>query len=75
MLYLATLGAPLDFGTLWRARARFGSTGIHEASTLFSLWHSNAHDHKDDITYLNENVKLVDIIDADIIHADTEKGH
>ena len=33
----AVLGAPFDFGTQWRAGARFGPRGIHEASTLFSL--------------------------------------
>ena len=72
---VAVLGAPFDFGTQWRAGARFGPRGIREASTLFSFGHSGAYDHEDDITYLNENVKIVDIGDADIIHTDTEKSH
>ena len=72
---VAVLGAPFDFGTQWRAGARFGPRGIREASTLFSFGHSGAYDHEDDVTYLNENVKIVDIGDADIIHTDTEKSH
>ena len=72
---VAVLGAPFDCGTQWRAGARFGPRGIREASTLFSFGHSGAYDHEDDITYLNENVKIVDIGDADIIHTDTEKSH
>ena len=71
----AVLGAPFDFGTQWRAGARFGPRGIREASTLFSFGHSGAYDHEDDVTYLNENVKIVDIGDADIIHTDTKQSH
>lgn len=71
----AVLGAPFDFGTQWRAGARFGPRGIREASTLFSFGHSGAYDHEDDITYLNESIKIVDIGDADIIHTDTKKSH
>ena len=72
---VAVLGAPFDFGTQWRAGARFGPRGIREASTLFSFGHAGAYDHEDDITYLTENVKIVDIGDADIIHTDTLKSH
>jgi agmatinase len=72
---VAVLGAPFDFGTQWRAGARFGPRGIREASTLFSFGHAGAYDHEDDITYLTENVKIVDIGDADIIHTDTLTSH
>ena len=72
---VAILGAPFDFGTQWRAGARFGPRGIREASTLFSFGHSGAFDHEDDVTYLTEDVKIVDIGDADIIHTDTTKSH
>ena len=72
---VAVLGAPFDFGTQWRAGARFGPRGIRDASTLFSFGHSGAYDHEDDITYLTEDVKIVDIGDADIIHTDTIKSH
>ncbi len=72
---VAVLGAPFDFGTQWRAGARFGPRGIRDASTLFSFGHSGAYDHEDNVTYLTEDVKIVDIGDADIIHTDTIKSH
>ena len=72
----AVLGAPFDFGTQFRAGARFGPRGIREASTLFSFGHAGAYDHEDDITYLKaDEVRIVDIGDADIIHTDTTKSH
>lgn len=69
------LGAPFDFGTQWRAGARFGPRGVREASTLFSFGHAGAYDHEDDATYLPETVRIVDIGDADIVHTDTVKSH
>ena len=67
----AILGAPFDFGTQFRAGARFGPRGIREASTLFSFGHAGAYDHEDDVTYLQaDQIRIVDIGDADIIHAD-----
>lgn len=73
---VAVLGAPFDFGTQWRAGARFGPRSIREASTLFSFGHGGAYDHEDDVTYLsNEKVSIVDIGDADIIHTDTVQSH
>ncbi len=72
----AILGAPFDFGTQFRAGARFGPRGIREASTLFSFGHAGAYDHEDDVTYLAaEEVRIVDIGDADIVHTDTVKSH
>lgn len=71
---VAVLGAPYDFGTQWRAGARFGPRAIREASTLFSFGHAGAYDHEDDKTYL-EGVRIVDIGDADIIHTDTVSSH
>lgn len=73
---VAILGAPFDFGTQFRAGARFGPRGIREASTLFSFGHSGAYDHEDDITYLESHTtRIVDIGDADIIHTDTTQSH
>lgn len=69
------LGAPFDFGTQWRAGARFGPRGVREASTLFSFGHAGAYDHEDDATYLPETVRIVDIGDADIVHTDTARSH
>ena len=71
----AILGAPFDFGTQYRPGARFGPRAIREASTLFSFGHAGAYDHEDDVTYLPETVRLVDIGDADIVHTDTGRSH
>lgn len=73
---VAVMGAPFDFGTQWRSGARFGPRGIREASTLFAFGHGGAYDHEDDVTYLpSDQVRMVDIGDADIVHTDTVKSH
>lgn len=73
---VAILGAPFDFGTQFRAGARFGPRGIREASTLFSFGHGGAYDHEDDVTYLErDKVRIVDLGDADIVHTDTVQSH
>ena len=72
---VAVMGAPFDFGTQWRAGARFGPRSVREASTLFSFGHAGAYDHEDDATYLDSSVRMVDIGDADIIHTKTEESH
>jgi len=72
---VAVLGAPFDFGTQFRAGARFGPRAVREASTLFSFGHAGAYDHEDDCTYLPASVRIVDIGDADIVHTDTETSH
>ena len=72
---VSVVGAPYDFGTQWRPGARFGPRSIREASTLFAFGHAGAYDHEDDVTYLGEGTKIVDIGDADIVHTDTEKSH
>ena len=72
---VAVLGAPYDFGTQFRAGARFGPRAVREASTLFSSGHGGAYDHEDDATYLGSDVRIVDLGDADIVHTNTEKSH
>ena len=72
---VAVMGAPYDFGTQFRAGARFGPRAVREASTLFSFGHSGAYDHEDDATYLPQSVRIVDIGDADIVHTDTAQSH
>jgi agmatinase len=72
---VAVMGAPFDFGTQFRAGARFGPRAVREASTLFSFGHAGAYDHEDDCTYLPASVRIVDIGDADIIHTDTVTSH
>ena len=73
---IAILGAPYDMGTQYRAGARFGPRSIREASTLFSFGHSGAYDFEDDVVYLPaDQVTIVDVGDADIIHTDTVQSH
>ena len=72
---VAVLGAPFDFGTQFRSGARFGPRGVREASTLFAFGHAGAYDHEDDATYLGEDVTIVDMGDADIVHTDTVTSH
>ena len=72
---VAVLGAPYDFGTQFRAGARFGPRAVREASTLFSFGHGGAYDFEDDATYLGADVRIVDLGDADIVHTDTTRSH
>jgi agmatinase len=72
----AVLGVPFDMGTQYRSGARFGPRAIREASTLFSFGHGGAYDFEDDVTYLPvDQVRIVDLGDADIVHTDTAKSH
>ncbi len=73
---VAVLGVPNDMGTQWRSGARFGPRSVREASTLFSFGHSGAYDHEDDVLYLTEDdVRIVDLGDADIVHTDMKQSH
>ncbi|MFY9476618.1 MAG: agmatinase [Pseudomonadota bacterium] len=73
---VAVLGAPNDMGTQWRSGARFGPRAIREASTLFSFGHAGAYDFEDDILYLTrEDLRIVDVGDADIVHTDMQKSN
>ncbi len=73
---VAVLGVPNDMGTQWRSGARMGPRGIREASTLFSFGHAGAYDHESDTMYLTrDQVRMVDVGDADIVHTDMEQSH
>ncbi|MBT4890197.1 MAG: hypothetical protein HON65_11665 [Rhodospirillales bacterium] len=72
---VAVLGAPFDLGGQYRSGARFGPRSIRDASTLFSFGHAGAYDFEDDITYLDQSVRIVDMGDADMIHTDTVNSH
>jgi agmatinase len=73
---VAILGAPNDMGTQWRPGARFGPRGIREASTLFSFGHAGAYDFESDTLYLTaEQVRMVDVGDADIVHTNMEASN
>ncbi len=72
----AILGVPNDMGTQWRSGARFGPRGIREASTLFSFGHGGAYDFERDTTYMTQDqVRIVDMGDADIVHTDMQQSH
>jgi agmatinase len=72
----AVLGVPFDMGTQYRSGARFGPRAIREASTLFSFGHGGAYDFEDDVTYLPvDQVRIIDLGDADIVHTDTLRSH
>ncbi len=68
------MGAPFDCGTQWRSGARMGPRSVREASTLFSFGHGGAYSYEEDTMYL-ENVAIVDIGDADMVHTNTETSH
>jgi agmatinase len=73
---VAVLGVPYDMGTQYRPGARFGPRAIREASTLFSFGHGGAYDHEADVVYLPmDQVRIVDVGDADIVHTDTAASH
>ena len=73
---VAVLGVPNDMGTQWRSGARFGPRGIREASTLFSFGHGGAYDFERDTLYLTaEEVRMLDVGDADIVHTDMDQSH
>ncbi len=73
---VAVLGVPNDMGTQYRSGARFGPRAIREASTLFSFGHGGAYDHEDNIVYLPaDQVRIVDVGDADIVHTDMDQSH
>jgi len=73
---VAVLGAPNDMGTQWRSGARFGPRAIREASTLFSFGHAGAYDFEDDTLYLTrDDLRIVDVGDADIVHTDMQKSN
>ena len=65
---VAVLGVPYDMGTQYRSGARMGPRAIREASTLFSFGHAGAYDHEED-------VRITDIGDADMVHTNSDKSH
>jgi len=70
---VAILGAPFDMGTTYRSGARFGPRGIREASTLYAFGADGAYSPEDDQFFLSQQeVRIVDAGDADIIHTDVE---
>lgn len=70
---IAVMGAPFDLGTQVRPGARFGPKGFRDASQLFAIGRG-AYDPEDDIVHLaGDEVRIVDIGDADMVHIDAER--
>jgi agmatinase len=69
---VAIVGAPYDLGTQARSGARFGPRGIRNASTVYGMRTVAYYDAECDETYL-EGVSIVDVGDADMIHASPER--
>jgi len=70
---VAVLGVPFDFGTQYRAGARFGPRSIRAASTLYAFGHDSVYDYEDNTEYRTGT--MVDLGDVDIVHTNTEKSH
>lgn len=73
----AVLGAPNDMGTQWRPVVRVSA---HVASAKRRPCSPSAtpaaYDHEDDTMYLTEDqVRMVDVGDADIVHTDQAKSN
>jgi agmatinase len=68
---VAIVGAPYDLGTQVRSGTRFGPRGIRLASTIYGMRTPKYYDAEFDEIYL-DGVKIVDVGDADMIHARPE---
>jgi agmatinase len=68
---VAIVGAPYDLGTQVRSGARFGPRGIRAASAIYGMRTVAYYDAEFDEVYL-DGVSIVDVGDADMIHARPE---
>jgi agmatinase len=69
--HIAFMGAPYDMGTQVRTGARHGPHAVREASMLFGQHQGGFYDPETNRSYLDPAVvSIVDIGDADMIHAD-----
>jgi agmatinase len=69
---VAIVGAPYDMGTQVRSGTRYGPRGIRNASTIYGLRTITYYDAEFDEVYL-DGVKVVDVGDVDMIHAQPER--
>jgi len=69
---VAIVGAPYDLGTQVRSGTRYGPRGIRDASTIYGMRSVTYYDAEFDEVYL-DGVTIVDVGDADIIHANPER--
>lgn len=69
---VAIIGAPYDLSTQVRSGTRYGPRSIRDASTIYGLRTVAYYDSEFDEVYL-EGVRVVDVGDADMIHASPDR--
>jgi agmatinase len=72
---VAVLGIPIDTASSYRVGTRFGPRAIRDVSMFHGFGPEGVFDFEDEVTYLTqEEVKIVDAGDSDVIYADTKRS-
>lgn len=72
---VAVIGVPNDMASQYRPGCRFGPRAVREASVMFSFG-NGLYSHEDDRTYLTEEqVRIQDVGDVDILHTDMARSN
>ena len=71
---IAVLGMPYDMGTAVRAGARFGPRAIRDVSTWNAYLYHGWYNPLDDEVYMDENWKVVDVGDVDVLHTEYQQS-
>ena len=71
---VAVLGVPFDMGPGYQPGQSSGPRAIREASADYALRQAGFYDYEDDVIYLSDKTRIVDVGDVDIIPMDTEKS-
>jgi len=71
---IAVIGMPYDLGTAIRPGARFAPRAIREASTWNCYAHNGWYNPVDDATYMDDDWRVVDLGDIDVLHTEYEQS-
>jgi len=71
---VAVLGVPFDMGPGYRPGQSSAPWAIRKASADYALRQAGFYDYEDDVIYLSDTTRVVDVGDADVIPMDTEKS-
>ncbi len=71
---IAVLGMPYDMGTAVRSGARYAPRAVREASTWNCYAYNGWYSPVDDTVYMDENWKVVDLGDVDVIHTEYDQS-
>lgn len=71
---IAVLGMPYDMGSAVRAGARFAPRAIRDVSTWNAHLYHGWYDPLDDEVYMDENWKVVDVGDVDVLHTEYQQS-